>query len=131
MCSQLDSKHCIGIAQRRSLTSHHDWKDVIGTLRAKFHRYVVAISPFVPIWPAKMLTYLCSVKLPKSFIAINLSEKVPQAFGNGAPVEEPTSTDEEVEAVAAKGGNSGIAAEEELVEHMQKAEEAGEAETPS
>ncbi|KAK8253836.1 histidine phosphatase superfamily-domain-containing protein [Phyllosticta capitalensis] len=106
---QLDSKHCIGIAQRRSLTSHHDWKDVIGTLRAKFH----------------------SVKLPKSFIAINLSEKVPQAFGNGAPVEEPTSTDEEVEAVAAKGGNSGIAAEEELVEHMQKAEEAGEAETPS
>ena len=56
---QLDSKHCIGIAQRRSLTSHHDWMQVIETLRDKFH----------------------TVKLPKSFIAINLSEKVPQAFG--------------------------------------------------
>ncbi|EKG20158.1 Histidine phosphatase superfamily clade-2 [Macrophomina phaseolina MS6] len=56
---QLDSKHCIGIAQRRSLTSHHDWMQVIETLRDKFH----------------------TVKLPKSFTAINLSEKVPQAFG--------------------------------------------------
>ncbi|KAF2085044.1 hypothetical protein K490DRAFT_47819 [Saccharata proteae CBS 121410] len=62
---QLDSKHCIGIAQRRSLTSHHDWKTVIGTLRAKFH----------------------TVKLPKSFVAINLSEKVPQAFGEPVPNE--------------------------------------------
>jgi hypothetical protein len=25
----------------------------------------------------------CSVKLPKSFVAINLSEKVPDAFGGG------------------------------------------------
>ncbi|KAI9836042.1 MAG: hypothetical protein M1819_001653 [Sarea resinae] len=64
---QLDSKHCIGCAPRRSLTAHEDWKKVIGTLRDKFH----------------------TVKLPKSFIAVNLSDKMPQAFsrrrssGNG------------------------------------------------
>ena len=49
---QLDSKHCIGCAPRRSLTAHKDWKEVIETLRAKFH----------------------TVKLPKSFLAVNLSE---------------------------------------------------------
>ncbi|KAI9695255.1 MAG: hypothetical protein M1820_008774 [Bogoriella megaspora] len=56
---QLDSKHCIGCAPRRSLTAHSDWKKVIETLREKFH----------------------TVNLPKSFVAVNLSEKVPQAFG--------------------------------------------------
>jgi len=40
------------------LTAHIDWKQVIETLRAKFH----------------------TVKLPKSFVAVNLSEKLPQAF---------------------------------------------------
>lgn len=35
---QLDSKHCIGCAARRSLTDHGDWKTVIETLRAKFHQ---------------------------------------------------------------------------------------------
>lgn len=35
---QLDSKHCIGCAQRRTLTPHADWKFVIDTLRAKFHQ---------------------------------------------------------------------------------------------
>lgn len=49
---QLDSKHSIGCAQRRSLTAHADWKEVIETLRAKFH----------------------TVKLPKSFLAVNVSE---------------------------------------------------------
>ncbi|KAM3084443.1 inositol hexakisphosphate and diphosphoinositol-pentakisphosphate kinase [Clarireedia jacksonii] len=49
---QLDSKHCISCAPRRSLTAHADWKYVIDTLRAKFHQ----------------------VKLPKSFLAVNLSE---------------------------------------------------------
>lgn len=35
---QLDSKHCIGCAQRRGLTQHGEWKKVIETLRAKFHQ---------------------------------------------------------------------------------------------
>ena len=38
---QLDSKHSIGCAPRRSLTAHQDWKEVIETLRAKFHTYVL------------------------------------------------------------------------------------------
>ena len=49
---QLDSKHSIGCAPRRSLTAHGDWKEVIETLRAKFG----------------------TVKLPKSFLAVNVSE---------------------------------------------------------
>ena len=49
---QLDSKHSIGCAPRRSLTAHQDWKEVIETLRGKFE----------------------TVKLPKSFLAINVSE---------------------------------------------------------
>ena len=36
---QLDSKHSIGCAPRRSLTTHMDWKEVIETLRARFHTY--------------------------------------------------------------------------------------------
>ncbi|RMZ71588.1 hypothetical protein GMOD_00006720 [Pyrenophora seminiperda CCB06] len=55
---QLDSRHMIGFAPRRSLTHHQDWKEILETLRAKFH----------------------TVKLPKSFVAIDLSEKVPEAF---------------------------------------------------
>ena len=49
---QLDSKHSIGCAPRRSLTAHGDWKEVIETLRAKFH----------------------TVKLPKSFLTVNVSD---------------------------------------------------------
>ena len=49
---QLDSRHCIGCAPRRSLTPHADWLQVIKTLRAKFNQ----------------------VKLPKTFLAVNLSE---------------------------------------------------------
>lgn len=37
---QLDSKHSIGCAPRRSLTTHMDWMEVIETLRAKFHTWV-------------------------------------------------------------------------------------------
>lgn len=55
---QLDSRHMIGFSPRRSLTLHQDWKEVLETLRAKFH----------------------TVKLPKSFVAIDLSEKAPDAF---------------------------------------------------
>lgn len=58
---QLDSKHCIGCAPRRSLMAHGDWKSVLETLRAKFH----------------------TVKLPKSFTAVNLSEQAPQEFADG------------------------------------------------
>lgn len=36
---QLDSKHSIGCAPRRSLTTHMNWKEVIETLRARFHTY--------------------------------------------------------------------------------------------
>ncbi|KAF9881734.1 histidine acid phosphatase [Colletotrichum karsti] len=49
---QLDSKHSISCAPRRSLTPHADWMQVIRTLRAKFNQ----------------------VKLPKTFLAINLSD---------------------------------------------------------
>jgi hypothetical protein len=35
---QLDSRHCIGCAPRRSLTPHQDWLEVIKTLRAKFNQ---------------------------------------------------------------------------------------------
>ncbi|KAM0279829.1 hypothetical protein ACHAQH_004380 [Verticillium albo-atrum] len=49
---QLDSKHSISCAPRRSLTLHADWMEVIRTLRAKFNQ----------------------VKLPKTFLAINLSD---------------------------------------------------------
>lgn len=49
---QLDSKHCIGCAPRRSLTRHLDWKYVLNAMREKFHR----------------------VKLPERFIPINLGE---------------------------------------------------------
>lgn len=49
----LDSKHAIGSAPRRSLTNHQDWKEVLSTLKAKFN----------------------TVQLPKSFLAINVSDQ--------------------------------------------------------
>lgn len=75
----------IGFSPRRSLTAHHDWKEVLETLRAKFHTYVPPL-PFPINIPLPLLPFFCiltpiRVKLPKSFVAINLSEKVPGAFG--------------------------------------------------
>ena len=63
---QLDSKHSIGCAPKRSLTEHMDWKHVIETLRAKFH----------------------TVKLPKSFLAVNVSETHAREVQNGTDVTE-------------------------------------------
>ncbi|TQV96541.1 inositol pyrophosphate synthase [Cordyceps javanica] len=67
---QLDSRHCIGCAPRRSLTAHQDWLQVIKTLRAKFTQ----------------------VKLPKTFLAVNLSEAFDfeendKLFADDAPLE--------------------------------------------
>lgn len=62
---QLDSKHSIGCAPRRSLTAHQDWKEVLETLRAKFH----------------------TVSLPKSFLAVNLSEWHAREMRRNAEVE--------------------------------------------
>lgn len=59
---QLDSRHAIGCAPRRSLTAHQDWKEVIETLKAKFD----------------------TVKLPKTFIAVNLSDKHASKLKGGA-----------------------------------------------
>lgn len=72
--SQLDSKHCIGCAPRRSLTNHGQWKEILETLRAKFH----------------------TVRLPKSFIAVNLSEKLPQDFGGRSGLEGPDDESQEL-----------------------------------
>lgn len=63
---QLDSKHSIGCAPRRSLTAHEDWKEVIDTLKDKFQ----------------------TVKLPKSFLAVNVSDSnIGEAGGNEKGVE--------------------------------------------
>ena len=75
---QLDSKHALSSAQRRSLTPHTDWKEVIETLRAKFHTYDPLLKSFLT---ARMLTDPPSVKLPKSFLAVNVSDKHAQPPG--------------------------------------------------
>jgi inositol hexakisphosphate/diphosphoinositol-pentakisphosphate kinase len=77
---QLDSKHCIGCAPRRSLTAHQDWKEVIETLRAKFH----------------------TVKLPKSFLAVNLSES--HTFHKKDEVDHEETTATHAEGVASSEG---------------------------
>jgi len=62
----LDSKHAIGSAPRRSLTNHQDWKEVISTLKAKFD----------------------TVQLPKSFLAINVSDKHEEEAEKNAEMEQ-------------------------------------------
>ncbi|KAI5300665.1 hypothetical protein KEM56_002288, partial [Ascosphaera pollenicola] len=41
---QLDSRHAIGCAPRRSLTPHQDWKTVIETFKAKFNTFAQQVS---------------------------------------------------------------------------------------
>jgi len=53
----LDSRHAIESAPLRSLTHHQDWKEVIESLKAKFG----------------------TVQLPKSFLAVNVSDKLDEA----------------------------------------------------
>ena len=62
----LDSKHAIGTAPRRSLTNHQDWREVITTLKAKFD----------------------TVQLPKSFLAVNVSEKHEQEARRASEIAE-------------------------------------------
>lgn len=83
----------IGFSPRRSLTAHQDWKEVLETLRAKFHTYVT------PKLLSRILLTSRSVKLPKSFVAIDLSEK--EAFerrgtgiGNGNGLKKETAEPE-------------------------------------
>ncbi|RPB17027.1 hypothetical protein P167DRAFT_203770 [Morchella conica CCBAS932] len=85
----LDSKHCIGCAPRKSLTSHLDWKYVVETLREKFHR----------------------VKLPSKFIPINLGEASMKR--NGSMKNGITGNDERDDSLRGAVANSTI---EEAVE---------------
>ncbi|KAF2209639.1 hypothetical protein CERZMDRAFT_47082 [Cercospora zeae-maydis SCOH1-5] len=103
---QLDSKHCIGCAPRRSLTSHGEWREVLETLRAKFD----------------------TVNLPKSFTAVNLSERHPQEFSKNAVTSDGllTSPDNVVEssAVPEEAGQDLGAAEEQFVTPAEEFAEA-------
>jgi len=65
---QLDSKHSIGCAPKRSLTSHADWKSVIETLRAKFHTYGFYCWAAGYDW-----LMIDRVDLPKTFLVPNIS----------------------------------------------------------
>lgn len=71
----LDSKHAIGTAPRRSLTNHQDWQEVIRTLKAKFD----------------------TVQLPKSFLAVNVSEKHEQAARRASEIADKVKREAEVE----------------------------------
>lgn len=77
----LDSKHAIGSAQRRSLTNHQDWRDVISTLKAKFN----------------------TVQLPKSFLAVNVSDKHEQEARRASEIAESQKKSMEVLSAAEIG----------------------------
>lgn len=73
------------------MTAHHPWKEVLETLRAKFH----------------------TVNLPKSFTAVNLSEKIPQEFGQTPKAEDEEKAELLPAAAAMDGGGEEV--EEEKV----------------
>jgi hypothetical protein len=78
----LDSKHAIGSAPRRSLTNHQDWKEVISTLKAKFN----------------------TVQLPKSFLAVNVSDKHEQEAERRASLRQESEATAEGEEHDERGG---------------------------
>lgn len=100
----LDSKHAIGTAQRRSLTNHQDWQEVITTLKAKFD----------------------TVQLPKSFLAVNVSDKHEQEARRMSEIAESQRKHMEVlgraETVSADGSrkNSTSGAGEMLVQEERR-----------
>ncbi|OAA56931.1 actin cytoskeleton organization and biogenesis protein [Niveomyces insectorum RCEF 264] len=106
---QLDSRHCISCAPRRSLTSHNDWKTVIETLRGRFHQ----------------------VKLPKSFLAVNLSDaftfQEKQAGDGDSPDAKDGKDAADEEAPDAQGDNDGKGDDLEMksVEKTKAAENSG------
>lgn len=55
------------------MTDHGDWKEILETLREKFTKYVL------PRFPTYFINALANyddrVNLPKTFTAVNLSEK--------------------------------------------------------
>lgn len=83
----LDSKHAIGSAPRRSLTNHQDWKEVISTLKAKFN----------------------TVQLPKSFLAVNVSDKHEQEAERRASMlqSEQAKKNHEIETQGTVNGEAG------------------------
>lgn len=81
----LDSKHAIGTAPRRSLTNHQDWQEVITTLKAKFD----------------------TVQLPKSFLAVNVSDKHEQEARRLSEIAENQRKHMEVLGAAEMGSVSG------------------------
>ena len=90
----LDSKHSIGCSPRRSLTNHAPWKEVIETLRAKFH----------------------TVKLPKSFLAVNLSERVEKEMQGAG--EEAAGGGEKRAGTDQMEGSEGVGVPQEETEQM-------------
>ncbi|KAK3939859.1 histidine phosphatase superfamily-domain-containing protein [Diplogelasinospora grovesii] len=107
---QLDSRHCIGCAPRRSLTAHADWMKVIETLRAKFHQ----------------------VKLPKTFLAVNLSDafsfqEKPQQSTNSSSSSSNNNNDDNNEGNEESGeGGTGDVLEMKTTEHAKTSSTAAE-----
>ncbi|EXJ91242.1 hypothetical protein A1O1_04352 [Capronia coronata CBS 617.96] len=102
----LDSKHAIGSAQRRSLTDHQDWKEVISTLKAKFN----------------------TVQLPKSFLAVNVSYKHEQEAQRRASLMQGEAAKAAAAAAALGEGEEDMQVDETMADvgHDQSKDEADE-----